>query len=38
MDEGTSHSLFDPIDLKFTGCIHGCVVNNYSKFEVILTK
>ena len=28
----------DPINLKFTGCTHGVVVNICTKFEVIWTK
>ena len=28
----------DPIDLKLTECMHGVVVNVYTKFEVIWTK
>ena len=28
----------DLIDLEFTKCTHGGVVNIYTKFEVILTK
>ena len=28
----------DPINLKLTGCVHGAVMNIYTKFEVIWTK
>ena len=38
MNDGTSHFPTDLIGLKFTGCIHGGVINICTKFEVIQIK